>query len=641
MTGRRNGNRIRGPQSALTDFLAANNISAAQIRDDYERRRREAIENGEGPSEAAATAAGAVVEDATAQLVADDDSEAEREKEKSKKRKRSSEKDAIEKIKKAKVSKKGKGKDKEKDKKGKKKGKKDDYDDDDDDSDDEFNPDLGRDMYKKARPAPGQFENCDTCGKRFTVTAYNIDSPDGGLLCMPCGKEVKKDIKAEKKAVAKPAGRQRRKQESDKMDGMANRGAKTLQQLCIETVAKHHDDVEELGDMPGPVVARLSEIFSKRRVLKPKTLPLFLRPDLDSVILHDAAYLEANDYNQIFAVVPDLQRLVLGNTCQMKDPAMDYMLERCHKLKHVQLYASNLVSNDMWHKFFQVMGQRLETLKLKWLDAAFEDDAVEKMAARCKNLSRLKLELCRRIGEPALNAIATMPNLEHLSLHIGREVSSDILVNLIQQRGPKLRTLSLKKFLDADDAVIQAIHDSCANLQKLRVSENDTISDAAFTALFTNWSNPPLHFVDVNATRDIDNNNPDGPDEATGLASNAFRALMSHSGSALKHLDISSCRHIDVAAFEEVFKGATVYPCLEEINVSFCNRVDTIIVGAIFKSCPALKRLVAFGCFSVDDVVVPRNVALVGVPRAQDAIEQFGVDIGVEEALGRMIEVDA
>jgi len=50
MTGRRNGRGIRGPQSALTDFLAANNISAAQIRTDYERRRRETDENGEGPS---------------------------------------------------------------------------------------------------------------------------------------------------------------------------------------------------------------------------------------------------------------------------------------------------------------------------------------------------------------------------------------------------------------------------------------------------------------------------------------------------------------------------------------------------------------------------------------------------------------
>ena len=34
-------------QSALTDFLAANNISAQQIRDDYQRRRAQAEQDGE------------------------------------------------------------------------------------------------------------------------------------------------------------------------------------------------------------------------------------------------------------------------------------------------------------------------------------------------------------------------------------------------------------------------------------------------------------------------------------------------------------------------------------------------------------------------------------------------------------------
>ena len=51
----------------------------------------------------------------------------------------------------------------------------------------------------------------------------------------------------------------------------------------------------------------------------------------------------------------------------------------------------------------------------------------------------------------------------------------------------------------------------------------------------------------------------------------------------------------------------------------------------------------AFGCFDVQDVVVPRNIALIGVPRAQDAITQFGVGIDVDEAIvryGEAIKVD-
>ncbi|SMR42989.1 unnamed protein product [Zymoseptoria tritici ST99CH_1A5] len=625
MTGRRGGNRnIRGPQSALTDFLAANNISAAQIRDDYERRRREANQDENAGEGAAADTAN--IDEAVALAVAAEVADEVEKAEKTKKRKRN-EKEAIEKIKKAKASasKKGKG-NKKKD------------DDDSMDSDADYDDAI---TYKKARPAPGQFEHCELCNKRFTVTPYSKEGPDGGLLCAPCGKAQTKDLKAEKKVATKPVGRKRRKMESDRLDGIASGGAKSLQQLCISKVAESHEDIEELGELPQSLLQRLGEIFSKKRVLKPKNLPLFLRPDLDSVIVHDAAYLEVENYNQIFATVPNVEKLVLGNCCQMKDESIDYMLERCHNLKHLQLYAANLVTDAMWRRLFQEIGEKLEVVKLSWLDASFDDASVQQMVENTPNLLRLKLKLCRRMGEDAVKAISQLPQLEHLSLLMSKDVPVEVLNDMISKRGPLLRTLSLEKFIDADDTVLAAIHEHCTQLCKLRLSENDTATDAGFAALFTNWYNPPLTFVDFNSTRDMDNNNPNGPEEAIGLSSTGFKALMSHSGEALRHVDISSCRHIELSAFMDVFNGAMTYPALEYINVSFCNRIDNSVIAGIFKSCPALKKLVAFGCFDVQEIVVPRKIALIGVPRAQDAIEQHGVGIDVEEAISRMVEVAA
>lgn len=531
----------------------------------------------------------------------------------------------MDKIKKSKASKKGK------------KGKKGDPEDDDDEYDDELR------IYGKAKPMPGQLEHCDVCNKRFTVTPYNKEGPDGGLLCTPCGKELAKDMKKEQNAAKKSAGtgKKRRKVESDRLDGVANGGVKSLVQICIEKIAKHHEDIEELGELPQSVLERLGEIFSKNRVLKPKTLPLFLRPDLDSVIVHDAAYLEVEDYQQIFAVVPKMRKLVLGNACQMKDGAIDYMIEKCGNLQHLQLYAANLVSESGWQKVFREAGSKLQVISLKWLDAAFEDDVVRDMVKYCPNLERLKLKLCRRLGEDAVRYISDIPELKHISLWISNEVSNDALLSLVEKRGSGLQTLALEKFIDAEDSLLQAIHDNCTQLFKLRFSENDTVTNASYTALFTDWQNPPLTFVDFNATRHVDNNSSEGPEEAIGMASSGFKALMAHSGSALKHLDLASCRHIERSAFFDVFNGGQVYPALEYINLSFCNRADTGVVAGIFKSCPALKRLVAFGCFDVQDVVVPRNVALIGVPRAQDAIEQFGFGLGVDEAISKMVEAAA
>lgn len=162
---------------------------------------------------------------------------------------------------------------------------------DDDDSDNDYDDAaLGRDMYRKAKPNPGQLENCEICEKRFTVTAYSKTGPDGGLVCGPCGRDLVKDAnKSADKPKKAATGKGRRKIESNRLDGIVTRGSKSLQQMCIEKVADHHLDVEDLGDMPDAIMKRLSEIFAKRRVIDPRTLRLFIRPDLDAVAIHDCS----------------------------------------------------------------------------------------------------------------------------------------------------------------------------------------------------------------------------------------------------------------------------------------------------------------------------------------------------------------
>lgn len=156
------------------------------------------------------------------------------------------------------------------------------------DDEDESDFDL-MDMYRKAKKLPGQLENCEICEKRFTVTPYSKAGPDGGLLCTPCGKEMTKDAKTTEKAKKSVVRKGRRKIESNRLDGMTFKGAKTLQTLCIEKLAKHAEDIDEFGEMPEPIMMRLSEIFSKKRAMNHTTFKLFLQPDMDQVTIHEAA----------------------------------------------------------------------------------------------------------------------------------------------------------------------------------------------------------------------------------------------------------------------------------------------------------------------------------------------------------------
>ena len=569
-------------------------------------------DNGEGPSNA-----GGDDEDLEEDLQAESSAMAA---ERTRKRKRNQE-DAIAKIKKGKAAKKVQKK--------KKKGS---------DDDSEFEDVM--DMYKKTKPLPGQLENCEICNKRFTVTPYSKAGPDGGLLCTPCGKEMTKDAKAEKKANKPVVRKGRRKIESNRLDGVTVGGPKSLQQLCIEKLAQHSEDIEELGEMPEAIMNRISEIFSKKRQMNSTTMKLFLQPDMERVAIHEAAYLETEDYDQIFAVCPYVKSISLRNCCQFKDSNIDYMNEKAKALEHIQLLGANLVSNDKWAELFIARGQDLKTLKVEWLDAAFDDQAVEALTTFCPNIERLKIERCKKIGPDSIDAIAHLKHLKHLTLRFYDPITREKLIHLIDSVGANLQTLCLEHFIDnttdPTDDVLDAIHTQCRYLSKFRFTENNECTDAGYVKLFENWDNPPLRYIDINSTRDLDNTNPNGPeDDPVGLADNGFKALMQHSGSALEFLDISSCRHISHATFSHVFDGKKQFPRLREINLSFCPVVDEQVVAGIFRSCPELKKVVTFGCFGVNDVIVPKGIVLIGAPRAQDQIEQFGETVMDFQMVGR------
>ncbi|KAL4933613.1 DNA repair protein Rad7, protein [Aspergillus undulatus] len=583
-------NQIRGPHSALTDFLASNNISAAQIHEDYQRRLREA-ENHAGEEQERQ-------QEQAAENDEYEDNVGESPEEK-KKRKRK-EATTLAKIKQSKEF-------------ARRKARRIGEPDDDDDF-------IAREMMdERSRPVPGQLENCEICSKRFTVTPYSKTGPNGGLLCAKCSKEVNdKEKKAQPKKRGPRTGR--RQNQSDLLDHIAQEGALSLAEMCTKKVADNINDIEEFGDLPWQLLRRLSQILSKRRALTPRTLNLFLRSDLGFIDISDSGKLETDDFQKIFTFMPALTSVNLRFAGQLKDNVIDYMLDRNLNIQHLQLDAANLVSDLRWRQVFQKFGNKLETLRLSNLDFSLDDQTVEVMCNSCTGLRRLKLSQCWKMSDRSLQAISTLPSLEHLSLNMIKETVPENLLELVAKVGSNLRTLSLQGFPTADDTLLEAIHDKCTHLTKLRFSENSTCTDKGFTKLFENWSNPPLEIVDLSSMRDVDNTNPDGPTDATGLASNGFIALMRHSGSSIRKLNIASCRHVSYAAFEEVFAEDKTYPNLRELDVSFHTVMDDYLMGRIFRSCPAIRHVIAFACFNVREARVPKGASLIGGLRAQDPI---------------------
>lgn len=492
-----------------------------------------------------------------------------------------------------------------------------DYEEDDDG--------IAREMMAKSKPLPGQLGNCELCEKRFTVTPYSRTGPDGGLLCTKCSKELKdlekKDAQAKKKKTAAPRGR-RRQTESDRLMGDVKPGAKSLVDICVRQVANVVHDIEEFGDMPQNLLDRLSQILSKQRVLTPRVLELFLRQDVDRIAIYDCGKLEKEDFQKVFAYMPNVQIVNLRFAGQLKVDALRYMIDKCKKIRHLQLGATNLISDEVWVELFHALGPQLESLKLSELNDSFGDDSVEEFVKSCQGLKRLKLRSCSHMTATSIDSLCALTNLEHLTLAVAQQDTSEAtLVKLISALGSNLLTLCLEDFTELDDTVLEAIKDKCHKLSKLRLRGSSLVSDAAFANLFDNAIFPPLVYADLSENRDIDNMNPEGVQEnPIGFGSSALVSLMRHSGSRLEHLNLKSCRHMSHAALTEVFDGVNQYPALKDIDLSFVTQVDDVVMVGIFRSCPALAKLAVFACFNARQTEIPAGIAVIGLPNAKDNI---------------------
>jgi DNA repair protein RAD7 len=468
-------------------------------------------------------------------------------------------------------------------------------------------------------------ENCAVCSKRFTVTPYSVAGPDGGLCCAPCGKEIAKQRQGEqpkKKQARKQIGGvgSRRTVQSRILDG--DRGTKSLSTLCVQTLAKNVDMADSFGDLPEHLVDKIARIFSKRRLLRPETLPLFAQPSTEVLHIYDGARLGDQDFISIFQVSPKLRRFKARSAIQFKDEVMDYLLTRDTELEYLYLHGANLLREDKWHAFLNAKGASLRGLQVYYTDLHFGDETIALLKKTTPNLTRLKVENNQKVTDVGVEAAGDLPNLEHLGFQLRNETHSPAVVKALEKCGSRLHTLSLKVMPLLNDTVLQAIHENCRALTKLRITDSEHMTDQGFARLFDGWENPALEFVDLQKCRHMDSTRPRDNPDSIGLCDEGFKALMEHSGSRMKVLNIHGCRHISQQAFEEAFSEDATYPELVDLEISFCENVNDFVLGSIFRSCPKVKKVNVFGCMKVRQVRVPRGAVLIGVPNAQGMVTE-------------------
>ncbi|KAF7322013.1 Dna dependent atpase [Mycena kentingensis (nom. inval.)] len=621
---------VRGPMSALTDFLQSTGITPTTVA----RRVRTRQENGSnananateeqpeaGPSNAAASGSGSRSANpsprrARARRANDDDDEYD-----------SDNLDEPEAPaapqKKQKLSKAAEAKLKAKEKAKAKKKKK---EDDDDDSDEDAYTALaktGRSNDKSAKPPVGSFEDCAKCEKQFTVTK---------TLSRTRRRRRKRKAPVEKRTVAH----------------IEKKSFPTLVSLCIDVIARHIDDVEAFGDIGALNLEAIAKALSKNRRLTGENAHLFYDVENTNLRFYDATNLNPNAFIALGNLNPNLTSLRLDFCGTLNDEAITSWNTSLPSLVSLELLGPFLVREAAWITFLACHPNmeafiitQSPRFSLSCLDAL--------LGASANTLRRLGLREVGLLSAAFIQHIidAGLDKLTYLDIaEPSASLADDTIIALLGAVGSTLEHLDLSGHSALTDAILTRgiVAHNMGVLTSLGLAGLTELSDAGVARFFDELkANDAPGLLQLDMARNHE------------LKSAALAALIAHSGATLVELNINGWKEVDVA-HDEALGGIKTVPrrrrrqqrdeedededlsepasdaeanadnddkdedvemtdprstepalpllasiyLLRKLDVGWCRAVDDFVVKGVLEGCPALEELKVWGCNRVE-----------------------------------------
>ncbi|RLV95704.1 DNA repair protein rhp7 [Spathaspora sp. JA1] len=433
---RRERSGVRGPNSALTEFLRNEGIT------DAFRRRRELGEEQEEPE----------AEPAEAEPVEEEPAE------------ESESDEEVREMKRAAALKRGHP----------------------DDSDDEPI------SFKKF----GEEDTCVDCGHQFKLSVYSrYITSKSGYLCDDCNSHL---VAGEKQArINQLAARKQRKRIAQ---ALLNKTTVSkipkLQDVCIREIIANIQDVDVLGDIGNLNRIKISQILSKNRQLTSKTIDLFLTSDLTHLELWDCSNISSEGLDKIASFCPNLTHLTLFMCGQLHNDNLKYY---CDKLKHLTSLKLNgpfLISELAWSEFFDVMAPQLTEFEIRNTHR-FSNDSLISLVTQAPGLTYLKLSRLDGIdSNEAYGLIAhCVSDLVEFEVSYTTSFTNECIQNLLAITGPTLKSLNLDGCTSLTDEFLPSLT-NCTNLTTLSLRQL-SISDVQFATTLDQWRGTSLLNVDL------------------------------------------------------------------------------------------------------------------------------------------------
>ncbi|KAF7361740.1 Dna dependent atpase [Mycena venus] len=449
--------------------------------------------------------------------------------------------------------------------------------DDDEESDEDAYTALSKSMWTNTpKPAVGSFANCASCEKQFTVTKYTMASSSGpGFLCHPCAKAGGND------PFKKPAAPRKRKVPAEKRTvvHIEERSFPTLVSVCIDVIARHIDDVEAFGDIGALNMDAISKALSKNRSLTSENATLFYGAENTKLALYDATNLSPDGFSTLGHLNPNLTNLRLDFCGPLNDTVMASWNNSFPNLVSLELLGPFLVREAAWIAFLE-SHPNLEAFLITQ-SPRFSLDCLKTLIENSKTtLRRLGLREVGKLCDEWLEPIAEISNITYLDLAEPSEsLTDDAVITLLAAVGTNLAHLDLSGHSAlTDDVLAHGIDPHMHNLTSLALTHLPELTDAGVAAFFGAF-NDGAGLVRLNLSR-----NPE-------LGTEALEAIIEHSGMTLQELNINGWKDVG----EEAVNKLGGMRDLRRLDVGWCRSVDDWVVKKILEGCRALAELKVWG----------------------------------------------
>ncbi|KAI5959540.1 RAD7 [Candida theae] len=498
-------------------------------------------------------------------------------------------------------------------------GDSDDSDDNDDDSstdgnaDGDYSDDVD-DLENANMKGFGDQDTCVECNDKFELSVYSrYIKEKSGYLCESCNKLLKE---RERKAKANQlSARKKRKRVAQALLNRTTVKIPKLQDVCIKKITQNIEDVDVLGDIGQVNLNKISSILSKNRSLNDKTISLFLSPDLKHISFWDCSNVDSDSLNKIASYCPNLESLTLFMCGHLHNDNLEYFASNLPHLNSLSLNGPFLISDRMWQAYFSHVSGKLQVFEVRNTHR-FGNESLISLLENCgKDLTSLKLSRLDGITtQEAYNQISkyiTQSKLLHLEISYPTNedlVTDGMIVDILQRTGDSLVSLNVdgcsaltEKFL------LDGVTRYCQNLTKLSMKNLDQVSNEGFATAFNQFSKVNAGgLIEVNVMK------------CTDLGDQAIGALLNHSCHTLVELSINSLHRITSDFLSQIFtddnhqfkrqlkekhdKDSSVkyyqqvpLLLLTYLDASFVRAVDNEILSIIGESCPKLQIIEVYG----------------------------------------------